>query len=119
LLQAGPIPVSPSDLLDTPRLDYLIEKNRKEYDYIVIDNAPLLLVPDAILTSQTSDISLFTLRMNHSHKDEIKQINRLVDFNSIKHAAIIINETPDRGYGYGNKYWKKGYGEYKYKMNIA
>jgi tyrosine-protein kinase Etk/Wzc len=119
LLQAGPIPVSPSDLLDNPRLDYLIEKNRKEYDYIVIDNAPLLLVPDAILTSQTSDISLFTLRMHHSHKDEIKQINRLVDFNSIKHAAIVINETPDRGYGYGNKYWKKGYGEYKYKMNIA
>jgi tyrosine-protein kinase Etk/Wzc len=119
LLQAGPIPPSPSDLLDTPRLDYLLEKNRKEYDYIVIDNAPLLLVPDAILTSQSSDVSLFTLRMNHSHKEEIKQINRLVDFNNIKKAAIIVNETPDRGYGYGNKYWKKGYGEYKYKMNIA
>lgn len=119
LLQAGPIPSSPSDLLDTPRLDYLIEKNRKEYDFIVIDNAPLLLVPDAILTSQSSDICLFTLRMHHSHKDEIKQINRLVDFNNIKRAAIVINETPDRGYGYGNKYWKKGYGEYKYKMNIA
>jgi tyrosine-protein kinase Etk/Wzc len=119
LLQAGPIPSSPSDLLDTPRLDYLIEKNRKEYDFIIIDNAPLLLVPDAILTSQTSDATLFTLRINHSHKDEIKQINRLVDFNSIKNAAIVINETPDRGYGYGNKYWKKGYGEYKYKVNIA
>ncbi len=119
LLQAGPIPSSPSDLLDTPRLDYLIEKNRKEYDYIVIDNAPLLLVPDAILTSQTSDVSLFTVRMNHSHKDELKQINRLVSFNNIKRAAIVINETPDRGYGYGNKYWKKGYGESKYKINIA
>jgi tyrosine-protein kinase Etk/Wzc len=119
LLQAGPIPASPSDLLDTPRLDYLIEKNRKEYDYIIIDNAPLMLVPDAILTSQSSDVSLFTLRMNHSHKDEVKQINKLVDFNNIKKAAIVVNETPDRGYGYGNKYWKKGYGEYKYKINIA
>src|SRR5690554_3235102 len=119
LLQAGPIPSSPSDLLDTPRLDYMVEKNRKDYDYIVIDNAPLLLVPDAILTSQSSDVSLFTLRMHHSHKDEVKQINRLVDFNNIKNAAIVINETPDRGYGYGNKYWKKGYGEYKYKINIA
>jgi tyrosine-protein kinase Etk/Wzc len=119
LLQAGPIPASPSDLLDTPRLDYLIEKNRKEYDYIIIDNAPLLLVPDAILTSHTSDATLFTLRMNHSHKDEIRQINRLVDFNTIKNAAIVVNETPNKGYGYGNKYWKKGYGEYKYKMNIA
>ncbi len=119
LLPAGPIPASPSDLLDTPRLYVLIEKHRKDYDFVIIDNAPLLLVPDAILTSHSSDATLFTLRMNHSHKDELKQINRLVEFNNIKRAAVVINATPDRSYGYGNKYWKKGYGEYKYKMNIA
>ena len=47
------------------------------------------------------------------------KINKIVDFNKIQRAAIVINETPDRGYGYGNKYWKKGYGEYKGKMSIA
>ena len=31
----------------------------------------------------------------------------MVDFNKIKRAAIIINEAPDRGYGYGKKYWRK------------
>lgn len=119
IIQAGPVPPNPSDLIDGDKLEKLVERARKIYDYIIFDNAPLLLVPDAIITSRFSDVSLFILRINHSHKDQIGQINKLVDFNKVQRAAIVINETPDRGYGYGNKYWKKGYGEYKGKMSIA
>lgn len=118
-IQSGSIPANPSDLLDNQKFEHLITHVRKLYDYIVIDNAPLLLVPDAILTSQFSDISLFVLRINHSHKSQVKQINKIVNFNRIKNAAILINNAPDRGYGYGNKYWKKGYGGYRHKMSIA
>jgi capsular exopolysaccharide synthesis family protein len=118
-IQAGPIPNNPSDLLDNNKFERLVDVARLMFDYIIIDNAPILLVPDAILTSSFSDVSLFILRINHSHKDQIKQINKIVDFNKVKRAAIVINDAPDRGYGYGNKYWKKGYGEYKNKMSIA
>jgi capsular exopolysaccharide synthesis family protein len=118
-IQAGPIPNNPSDLLDNTKFEQLVEVARRMFDFIIIDNAPILLVPDAILTSGFSDVSLFVLRIKHSHKDQIKQINKIVDFNRVKRAAIVINEAPDRGYGYGNKYWKKGYGEYKQKMSIA
>jgi tyrosine-protein kinase Etk/Wzc len=111
-IQAGPIPSNPSDLFDIDKFEYLIDKVRKLYDYTIIDNAPLLLVPDVIIVSKFADISLFVLRMNYSHKEEIRQINKTVDFNKIERAAIVINEAPDRGYGYGKKYWKKGYGEY-------
>ncbi|MCY1723251.1 polysaccharide biosynthesis tyrosine autokinase [Prolixibacteraceae bacterium Z1-6] len=118
-IQAGPIPANPSDLLDSEKFGQLVGQAREIYDYIIIDNAPLLLVPDAILSSDFSDVSLFVLRINHSHKDQIKQINKIVNFNRIKRSAIVINNAPDRGYGYGNKYWKKGYGGYKHKMSIA
>lgn len=114
-IQAGPIPNNPSELLDNSKFELLVEEARKMFDYIIIDNAPILLVPDAILTSSFSDISLFVLRINFSHKDQIKQINKIVEFNRITNAALIINEAPDRGYGYGKKYWKKGYGEYRQK----
>lgn len=119
IIHAGPPQENPSDLLDSDGLSQLVQVCRKKYDYIIIDNAPLLLIPDAISTSSFSDISLFILRLHHSHKDETKQINRLVGFNRIKNAAIVINGSPDRGYGYGKKYWKKGYGEYRFKMHIA
>ncbi|MFW6326697.1 MAG: GumC family protein [Bacteroidota bacterium] len=119
MIQAGPIPKNPSDLIESSKFELLLERARKMFDYVIIDNAPLLLVPDAILTSRYSDVSLFVLRIDLSHKEQIKQINKMVEFNKIKKAAIVVNGSPDRGYGYGKKYWKKGYGEYKQKMSIA
>ncbi len=118
-IQAGPVPPNPSDLVNNIKFAHLIEKARHLYDYIIIDNAPLMLVPDAILSSDFSDLSIFLLRINHSHKEQITQINKIVDFNKIKRAAIVINDAPDRGYSYGNKYWKKGYGDYKHNISIA
>jgi Mrp family chromosome partitioning ATPase len=103
--------------LDGLKFEKLIEHTRQLFDYVIIDNAPLLLIPDAILTSQFADISLFILRINYSHKNQIKQINKIVDFNKIELSAIVMNDTSESGYGYGygyrKKYWKKGYGEYK------
>lgn len=121
IIQAGTLISAPSELIDIEKFNQLIERARLIYDYVVIDNAPLLLIPDAIATSNFSDISLFLLRMNHSHKDQIKQINKIVEFNHIKRAAIVINSAVERGYGYAyrRKYWKKGYGNYRHKMSIA
>lgn len=116
-IQTGNIPENPSDLMDSLKFKTLLEETRKMFDYIIIDNAPLLLVPDAILTNQFSDLSIFVLRINYSHKEQIKQINKIVDFNKINCAAILVNDIPESGYGYSSgyrkKYWKNGYGEYK------
>jgi capsular exopolysaccharide synthesis family protein len=117
LIQTGSIPENPSDLMDSVKFEKLIVKARQMFDYVVIDNAPLLLIPDAILTSQLSDISLFILRLNYSHKEQVKQINKIVEFNKIECSAIVPNDTPESGYAYGvgyrKKYWKNGYGEFK------
>ncbi len=117
LIQTGSIPQNPSDLMDSIKFNTLMEQTRMMFDYVVVDSAPLLLVPDAILTSQFSDISLFILRINYSHKEQIKQINKIVNFNKIGCAAIVVNDIPESGYGYGygyrKKYWKHGYGEIK------
>ena len=120
-IQAGEATDNPSDLFDINKFELLIRTTREKYDYIIIDNAPLLLIPDAISTSHFSDISLFVLRINYSHKKQIKQIAKIVQFNKIKRSSIVLNDTINRSYeyGYGHKYWKKGYGEYKFKMSIA
>ncbi len=115
-IQTGSVSENPSDLMDGVKFQKLVDQTRNMFDYIIIDNAPLLLVPDAILTSQFSDIVLFILRMNYSHKAQVKQINKIVEFNKIENAAIVLNDLPESGYAYGygarKKYWEKGYGEY-------
>lgn len=116
IIQAGTIHESPSDILDTIKLELLMTEVRKTFDYIIIDNAPLLLVPGSVLFSQLSDIGLFILRMNQSHRTQIDQINKLVSFNKLKQAAILLNDMTGTSLGYGysyyKKYWKNGYKEY-------
>jgi hypothetical protein len=55
--------------------------------------------------------------MNYSQKAQIKQINKIVEFNKIETAAVVLNDMPESGYAYGygyrKKYWKNGYGEFK------
>lgn len=119
LIQAGTALENPSYLLNNEKLETLINDAKNNYNYVIIDNAPMMLIPDTIILNNLSAISLFVLRLNYSSTEEISQINKIVKFNKLKKAAIVINGTPDLGYGYGKRYWKKGYGEYRQKMSIA
>src|SRR3989441_7057110 len=43
---AGPYLANPHEALKAPRLGELIQEARQQYDYVVLDTPPLLLVPD-------------------------------------------------------------------------
>lgn len=118
-VQAGAVPQNPSELLENGRFEEFMNTARGQFDYIVLDNAPLLLVPDANLTTRYADISLFILRLNYSRKDEVSDINKIVENSGIKNAYVILNETPQKGYKYGSRYWKNGYGNYYKKMRVV
>jgi len=116
---SGEIPPNPTELLETEKFKKFIENAKAEFDYIIIDNAPMSLVPDGLLTSQYVDLNIFVIRLNFSRKNEIKEINKTVTINNIKNAIIVINDTAKNQYGYGNKYWKNGYGNYVKMIKIA
>lgn len=111
-IPSGTIPPNPTELLENGKFDDFIDELRKEFDYIVVDNAPLSLVSDGLMTSKHADCNIFIVRLNYSKKREIKEINKAVHLNSIKNAVIVINDAPKNRFGYGNKYWKNGYGNY-------
>lgn len=47
ILAAGPIPPNPLELLDSAKMDRLIEVLKQESDYLIFDAPPLLAVTDA------------------------------------------------------------------------
>ena len=109
---AGEMPPNPTELLENGRFAAFIEEARKKFDYIILDNAPVSLVPDGLMTSKHADANLFILRLNYSRKKEVKEINKTIEVNVIKNGVIVINDAPKNKFGYGNKYWKNGYGNY-------
>lgn len=123
LIPGGPVPPNPSEILETGRLERLIQEAREEYDYIVIDNAPLSLVSDGIIISQFTDVNLFVLRQDYSKKGEVRFINHMHVNKSMKNAGIILNDIHIRrhaqvGY-YGAQYiYKHNYG-YDYYLEAT
>ena len=55
MLLAGPVPPNPAELLAGRRLDALLDWGRKQFDYILVDTAPLGTVSDAALLARKCD----------------------------------------------------------------
>ncbi|MHC4361482.1 MAG: GumC family protein, partial [Planctomycetota bacterium] len=47
IIHSGPLPSNPTELLGSYRMDQLIKDRRQNYDYVIIDTSPVLLVSDA------------------------------------------------------------------------
>jgi len=113
VVNSGPIPPNPAELIGNGEFKRFIEEAKNEFDYIIIDNAPVTLVTDGMLTSKYADANLFVLRQGYSHKDQVKFINQMAEKESIKQVGIVLNDAKHRGsgtygsYGNGNGYYEE------------
>ena len=62
LVESGLIAPNPAELLLNNRLTDLFVEIRKEYDYIVVDTAPVNLVTDTLLINQHIDMFVYVAR---------------------------------------------------------
>lgn len=90
-IPAGPVPNHPAELLHSDRMRHLIDTLKKNYDFIILDSAPVGLVSDSISLMRMADINFFVLRYGKSRLRAANLPERLAkDFN-LRHMAIVLN----------------------------
>jgi capsular exopolysaccharide synthesis family protein len=112
---SGPIPPNPAHLLTNGRFEKLLEEAKHEFDYIVVDTAPTILVTDTMLISQYADATLYITRANYTEKNLLNFSEDLKASGKLKNMAYVINGvgvSGSRRYGYNYGYGY-GYGEGK------
>ena len=107
VIYSGMIPPNPTDLLSNGRYEILLEELKKEYHYIILDTAPLMLVTDSFLIAELADATLYVTRSGYTEKSLIEFANSNIDSKKIKNVAFVLNDVSKINFGYGNKY---GYG---------
>ncbi|WP_342646836.1 polysaccharide biosynthesis tyrosine autokinase [Mucilaginibacter sp. CSA2-8R] len=109
LISSGPVPPNPTELLMSEKLDAMISYLKSEFDYVIIDTAPVGAVSDGLLVEKFTDVTLYVVRQNYTEKGQLSIVNDLAGIGKIRNPYLIINDIKSsyKGYGYGYNY---GYG---------
>lgn len=94
-IPSGPVPPNPSELLHTVFMQELLRRLEKEYDYVLVDTAPVGLVSDAIPLIRQSDVNLFVIRSGVSQQRAAAIPERLSREYGLSNLAIILNAFGD------------------------
>lgn len=115
VLLAGPVPPNPAEIVTRPSLDRVFEVLRDNYDYVIIDTAPVGLVTDTLSISRVADSTIYVCRSEYTPKESIEQVNEYAQTNKLPNICIAINgiDLSLKKYGYYYGYGKYGkYGRY-------
>ncbi|WP_073346012.1 GumC family protein [Bacteroides congonensis] len=131
ILPGGTVPPNPTELLARDGLEKAVETLKKNFDYVILDTAPVGMVTDTLLIGRVANLSVYVCRADYTRKAEFTLINDLAENNKLPNLCIVINGLDlqkkkygyyygygkyGKYYGYGKRYgYGYGYGEHKVK----
>lgn len=130
ILPAGPVPPNPNELLLSQNMTRLMDQLRHDFDYVILDSAPIGLISDTFLIVPHSDIQLYVTRAGYSTKSCLKVLHQAIRNNRLTDPYLVVNGVNmtsgsytyrkyghyyhakgTYGYAYGYGYGKKDSGE--------
>ena len=125
VILAGSIPPNPAELLSNGRFELLLSEVKQEYDYVIVDCAPTILVTDTLLISQLADVTLYLTRAGFTETRLLQFSKELKQLHKLKNMSYVLNNVGDsKSYGYNYSYnygYNYGYekdDDYKVKTSV-
>ncbi|MEN8218251.1 MAG: polysaccharide biosynthesis tyrosine autokinase [Pseudomonadota bacterium] len=108
VISSGEVPPNPLELLSSERFNEVLEQLAQDYEYIVIDTAPIMLVSDALVLAKHASGVLYIVKANVTPYQVVQDgLKRLRQVKAPVHN-IILNQVDTR------KHSKHYYGKYSY-----
>ncbi|GAB2770256.1 GumC family protein [Salinimicrobium soli] len=108
---SGAIPPNPAELLMNDRMEALLKGVEMNYDFVIVDTAPTMIVTDTLLISQLADTTIYVTRANYTEKKLLDFPKELKQQGKLKGLAIVLNDVDYSKFSYGAKYgYAYGYG---------
>jgi receptor protein-tyrosine kinase len=109
VLPAGPPPPNPSELLNSRRMSWIVDRLKESSDLVIIDTPPLLVVSDAFGVVERASGAVGVVRLERTANDAAARLARVVGtLNTRLLGTVAIGGASLSGYGYGYGY---GYGD--------
>ncbi len=110
IIFAGAVPPNPVELLNSKNFKQLVENFKAEYDFVIIDAAPLGAVIDAAVVGSFADAAIMVIAANEIHCRHAQDVKEQLEKSGCKILGAILNKVPLKSGSYYSGYYKKYYG---------
>ncbi len=95
-----------SEILLNGKMDIFMELLSNDFEYVILDSAPINVLAEVNLLAEFSDKTLYIIRHGHTSKEAVKTLDDSSSLQSLKNVSIVFNGLKTRGmvkteYGYG------------------
>ena len=109
VMDSGPAPPSPADLLSNQRMRDFLERQKEYYDHIIIDGAAALVVDDARVLAGLVDGTIVVVRAGGTARGIVQRLIRELKTGHIRIVGILLNAVQPRRGGYFEKAYRSYY----------
>jgi tyrosine-protein kinase Etk/Wzc len=115
-IATGSLPPRPAELLAHRNFSEFLTTIATGYDFVVIDTAPVLAVSDALVVAPHVGTVFNVVRGSISTIGEIEEAVKRFRQAGADVTGVVFNDLKPKAsrYGYGSKYGKYRYAQYKY-----
>jgi len=118
IIDAGLLPPNPAELLGSVRMEEMLKQQRNNYDYIVLDSPPVLLISDAKVLAKRVDATVVVLNAAATHRGAAQRtLRELQDVDANVIGCVLLGAPALKG-GYFQEQ-SKSYRRYQEKMQFA
>jgi len=118
-LPAGKIPPASAELLLSGRMSELLQEWREDYDFIVLDTAPVLAVSDATALIRLADATILVARAGATRRQSLRALRDAVVSVRGTLAGVLLNDVKADSEAYYNYYGGyRSYGGYDKRTDV-
>lgn len=110
VLSSGPTPADPARLVESLRLRQLLLDLRKQFDVVIVDTPPCLVVNDAIVIGRAVDGLIVVVESGSTSRKLVADMRSRFEVSGVEPTGLVVNKLDFLASGYG--YYYKAYRRY-------
>ncbi|HYE18465.1 MAG TPA: polysaccharide biosynthesis tyrosine autokinase [Tepidisphaeraceae bacterium] len=100
VMTAGPRPVNPTELFESQLLIDFIERALEEFDHVIFDSGPIMVVAEAQAMAPRVDGVVSVVRAKTNNRGLLQRMREEMRRTKAEHLGVVLNGVRARGGGY-------------------
>lgn len=112
IILAGPVSPNPTELLGGLLFQRLIEAQRENYDYIIVDAPPIGSVIDAAIIAKYVDGAIIVVESGVISYKMLQRVKDQMEKSECRILGVVLNKIDMKNDSYYGNYYGRYYGKY-------